>query len=130
VKTHLHIQKDGLLRVEMAPETLRLLLYILTQNALDWFQTTSSPFITISVSSRPGTVEILFSDNGPGLPRGVEDRIFQPAFSLKEAGEGMGLTIARQIVRSHGGTIHAISDRRRNGATFLVVLPRRRSRAT
>jgi len=73
---------------------------------------------------------MLFSDNGPGIPRGVGRRIFDPLFSRKENGRGMGLTIARHLLEAHGGTIDILLDGRRKGANFLVTFPRKRSRAT
>jgi signal transduction histidine kinase len=60
----------------------------------------------------------------------VADRVFEPLFSGKEGGQGMGLTIARSIVKVHGGEIHALTDGRRRGASIRILLPRKRSRAT
>ena len=74
--------------------------------------------------------EIVFSDNGPGIDMDIAGRIFEPLFSRKEGGRGMGLTIARQMVEAHGGRINVIVDGRRKGAAFQVLLPRKRSRAT
>ena len=60
----------------------------------------------------------------------VADRVFEPLFSGKEGGQGMGLTIARSIVKVHGGEIQALTDGRRRGASIRILLPRKRSRAT
>jgi signal transduction histidine kinase len=82
--------------------------------------------------SRPAgdRCEIVFSDNGSGIPDGIADRVFEPLFSGKEGGRGMGLTIARSIVELHGGEISALVDGRRRGANIRMLLPRKRSRAT
>ena len=61
---------------------------------------------------------------------GCLDRIFEPMFSRKENGLGMGLTIARELVRAHGGHIQALRDRRRSGASIEIKIPRKRSRST
>jgi nitrogen-specific signal transduction histidine kinase len=74
--------------------------------------------------------EMLFADNGPGIPDGVGSRVFEPLFSRKEDGRGMGLTIARQMLQSHGGSIEVLCDGRRKGANFLVTFPRKKARAT
>ena len=74
--------------------------------------------------------EVSVTDNGPGVPDQISHRIFDPLFTRKEGGRGMGLTIARQLVESHGGRIHLLLDGRRRGANFEILLPRKRSPAT
>jgi signal transduction histidine kinase len=56
--------------------------------------------------------------------------VFDTAFSLKEGGRGMGLTIVRGLVEQHGGTIRVDPDGRRRGARIVLTLPCKRSRAT
>ena len=82
------------------------------------------------VSAVEDNCEILFSDNGPGISNDIAYRIFEPLFSRKEGGRGMGLTIARQLAEAHGGRISVILDGRRKGANFQIMLPRKKSRAT
>lgn len=50
------------------------------------------------------------SDNGPGIEKEAMDKIFIPFFSTKKEGSGIGLSLSRQIMRQHGGTISAVSD--------------------
>ena len=50
-------------------------------------------------------------DNGKGIPEDILDNIFVPFFSTKEKGEGIGLSLAREIMRMHGGIISARSER-------------------
>lgn len=61
-------------------------------------------------------------DNGPGIPAALVDKIFQPFFSSKEEGSGLGLSIARRIIEEHGGEINAKPDEG-IGATFVISLP-------
>jgi len=63
------------------------------------------------------------ADTGKGIPAEVERRIFDPFFSTKESGTGLGLPIAARIVEKHGGQLQYETQRNR-GTTFSVVLPR------
>lgn len=66
--------------------------------------------------------EIVVEDTGGGIPREVESRIFDPFFTTKSEGTGLGLTIARSIVESHGGSLRYESVLGR-GTTFRVSFP-------
>ena len=70
-------------------------------------------------------VELEFSDNGVGMDEDTRSRVFQPFFSTKDAGKGMGLglSISHGIVLQHGGAITCVSEPGQ-GATFLIRLPR------
>jgi signal transduction histidine kinase len=77
------------------------------------------------VASRPadGGAEVVFSDSGRGMSGDVQDRIFEPFFSTKEGGTGLGLAVSRQILQAHGGTIRCESQPGA-GTTFVIRLPR------
>lgn len=62
------------------------------------------------------------SDNGPGLPPDERDRIFEPFFSTKDTGLGLGLAISHRIIDAHGGQLVAF-DRDGGGAVFEIQLP-------
>ena len=66
---------------------------------------------------------IAVSDTGVGMPKEVLDRAFEPFFSTKEHGLGMGLNISRSIVESHGGSLTASNAPDGAGAVFEFVLP-------
>ena len=119
-----------LIRIEMRPESFHRLLHILILNAMDWNVGVSNPRIKINVLAVNRSCELVVSDTGTGIPEGLLNRVFEPGFSMKEGGRGMGLTIARDIIRSHGGTIKAIKDGRRlPGASIMMLLTRKRARA-
>lgn len=130
IKIELDVPTDGVVRVEMRPEAFQQLLHILVSNSMDWLHGVDQPRISIRARSTDGTCTMIFSDNGPGIAPDLAERVFEPLFSSKEGGRGMGLTIARDIVQLHGGTIEVMTDRRRSGANIRVLLPMKRSRAT
>ena len=67
-------------------------------------------------------VKVRIADDGPGIPRELRSRIFDPGFSTKDAGWGVGLALARRIVEeTHGGRLILVPTAR--GATFDVIFP-------
>jgi signal transduction histidine kinase len=62
-------------------------------------------------------------DSGPGIPGDVMSRIFEPLFTTKSFGVGLGLPTVRQIVEQHGGTID-VESRINEGSSFTIWLPR------
>jgi signal transduction histidine kinase len=67
-------------------------------------------------------IEIAVSDTGPGIPPEHRDRIFEPYFTTKEGGTGLGLALAYKIIQEHNGTI-GVESRVGSGATFAITLP-------
>lgn len=66
-------------------------------------------------------IHLLVSDNGSGIPQDLQSKIFQPFYSTKEKGSGIGLSLCRQILLAHGGNITVISD---HGQTvFTLIFP-------
>jgi len=65
--------------------------------------------------------EIEISDNGPGIDSELHDQIFFPMISSKESGSGIGLSIAQDIIRIHGGAISF--DRKNNQTIFSILIP-------
>jgi signal transduction histidine kinase/CheY-like chemotaxis protein len=67
-------------------------------------------------------VEITFHDSGPGIPENHRNDIFEPFFSTKEGGTGLGLTVSYNIVTAHGGTLDLVNGHE-PGACFRLFLP-------
>jgi signal transduction histidine kinase len=65
--------------------------------------------------------EILVQDSGPGIPADAVEKIFQPFFTTKATGTGLGLAVVRRIVEGHGGSIEV--SRISPGAEFRLRLP-------
>jgi len=68
------------------------------------------------------TILVTVSDNGPGIPVDVMDKIFSPFFTTKPQGSGLGLAIVRKIVDAHDGRID-VNERAGGGTVFRVTLP-------
>jgi signal transduction histidine kinase len=111
----------GDLVVKGDPVLLEWALESLTKNAIDALAGRDGR-VQISAESLPeGRVRVRVSDDGPGIPREIRHQIFDPGFSTKEKGWGIGLSLARRIVRdSHGGELSLVPTER--GATFDMVL--------
>ncbi len=81
---------------------------------------------TIDVSSRRSadgrSIEVVFTDSGPGIPEESLGRIFDPFFTTKSSGTGLGLAVAASLVEQHGGTISARNEAGR-GAVFTIQWP-------
>lgn len=129
---HIDIRADEsvLVRTEMRPENFHRIIHILAENALDWIGDCQKPKIQILVNKLDEAVELIFSDNGSGISPEISERVFEPGFSWKENGRGMGLTIARSLLELHGGTIAVCRPKGDPGAVFRVLLPLKRARAT
>jgi signal transduction histidine kinase len=82
--------------------------------------------ITVRTEAAGPHVRISVADNGPGIPQDRLPKIFEPLFTTKSSGVGLGLSIVRQIVEQHGGTID-VESQVDIGTTFTIFLPRRQS---
>lgn len=78
--------------------------------------------LTIDVQLSGGNVDITFADSGCGIAPEQLDRLFEPDFTLKAGGTGLGLAVVRQAVAAHEGTVTA-RPRAGGGAAFVVSLP-------
>ena len=130
--------RDVLLVVDVAPGMqpvsgddvqLAQVVLNLVMNAMDALARTPRERRRVdirAIAQREG-VEISVSDSGPGIPVAERERVFEPFYSSKPAGLGMGLAISRSIVEAHGGAI-AVDGAPGGGARFHVVLPAARPR--
>jgi signal transduction histidine kinase len=93
----------------------------LVRNAIE--AVSSGGHVAVEVEGDDDRVHIRVQDDGPGIPEDVRPRIYEPFFSTKESGTGLGMSIVHSLVTLHGGSIDLdTSDR---GTRFDVSLPRR-----
>lgn len=125
------------LMVESGPELflradsshLKQVLINLVRNAADAIDGAGTVTLRMRATRIPlngsetDVVILEVSDTGKGIPPEIEKRLFDPFFSTKETGTGLGLTIAARIVEKHGGLLQ-YQTRPGHGTTFGVVLPR------
>jgi signal transduction histidine kinase len=103
---------------------LQQVIINLVVNAIDAMKDTPFEKRTISIrtSGVENVAELSVSDRGPGIPEDKPKAVFEPFFTSKAEGMGMGLSIARTIVEAHRGLIWA-RNRDRGGASFRIKLP-------
>ena len=82
--------------------------------------------IMIGVQQGPGEVAVSVADPGPGIAPEDAVRIFDPFYSTKGAGLGVGLSICRPIVEAHGGKL-SLAPNAGGGSTFQFTLPARKT---
>ncbi|MBI3336645.1 response regulator [Candidatus Peregrinibacteria bacterium] len=127
-------EKDLIFKTEMAGNLPKIrcdrnrIKQVVLNLVLNAFQATSKGGrVTIqtrlpAVCNGSSAVEICVVDTGAGIPKEVQDKIFQPFFSTKQKGTGLGLVVSDLIVKQHGGEIHIQSEVGK-GTTFVVSLP-------
>jgi|GEM_PF-1861084 len=101
-------------------DRLRQALLNVVRNALDAMP--GGGRLRVSVARNGDLCEIRVSDTGPGIPDEVRERIFEPYFSTKEHGTGIGLALAMRTMQMHGGSID-VESTMGQGTTFCLRLP-------
>jgi signal transduction histidine kinase len=111
---------DSLPAIFAVSSQLQQIFFNLILNALDAMPEGGE----LSISARAVTdgVEIFFEDSGSGIPEERRENIFEPFFSTKEGGTGLGLTVSYNIATAHGGTLDLIEGHG-SGACFRLFLP-------
>ncbi|MCC6776209.1 MAG: hypothetical protein IT537_06160 [Hyphomicrobiales bacterium] len=107
-------------RVHAAPQQLRQLVWNLAMNATEAMECNGT--LRIALDADGSDVLLTVQDEGPGIPADLHERIFEPLFSTKVGGTGLGLAVVQQIVAEHGGKVEIRKGMGR-GATFVVTLP-------
>src|SRR5690606_3347782 len=102
---------------------IQQVLINLIRNAVEAMRDSDRRLVTVTTApSGPGEVAVEVADTGPGISPEIAAQLFRPFVTTKAGGMGVGLSISKRIIESHGGTIEV----RRNeagGATFRFTLP-------
>lgn len=111
--------------VKIIPQDIGRVLLNLINNA---FQACTAkeinhPKVSITTKSTEEWIQIAVSDNGPGVPEDIRDKIFQPFFTTKPTGQGtgLGLSLSYDIIKAHGGELK-MKSKDKEGTTFFVYL--------
>jgi signal transduction histidine kinase len=104
------------------PEQLRLVFLNLILNAIEAVPENGTITVRVETPDIRGETKISVSDDGPGVLDEDLERIFEPYFTKRREGTGLGLALAKRIVEEHGGRIQAVSNAGK-GAWFELSLP-------
>ena len=126
---NVHVDKDLPQDLPLVPIDAELCEQVFTNLAVNAYQAMGSEGGRLRVSARPvnsslrAGIEIDFEDTGTGVPAELREQIFNPFFTTKREGIGLGLSIVSKIIDEHGGSIRLVSEPG-HGACFRVFLPR------
>lgn len=120
-KIYFHSNKDQIM-MEMDKIYLSRIITNLVANARQAKHDDRENIINLDVEQRQKRVIITVDDNGTGIPEELYDRIFEPNFTSKTSGTGLGLTMVRKMVEDYKGEISVKSEEGK-GTTFTISLP-------
>lgn len=117
-------------RLSIDPHRLRRAVINVVENAIHALQEErpddapagEPPRLTVATAERDGRIEIRVEDNGPGIPEEILPKVFEPLYSTKGFGVGLGLPTVKQILEQHGGDIEITTEHGR-GTTMVLWLP-------
>ena len=116
-------------RIEVVPQDIGRVLLNLINNAFQAVHEKSKPpeythTVIVTTKNLGDRVEIAVTDNGPGIPEAIKDKIFQPFFTTRPAGQGtgLGLSLSYDIVKAHGGELQ-VETKEGEGSRFYLLLP-------
>jgi len=81
-----------------------------------------APFIRLTVNRDAGSVIFTVTDNGPGVDNSLKENIFEPFYSTRPEGTGLGLAVVASVARAHGGEV-VVADAESGGASFKIRIP-------
>jgi len=113
--------RSALPALELDPDQIKQAFYNIVKNATQ--ATTEGGMITIKTDLTDSHILVTFNDTGEGISAENLSNVFQPYFTTKKSGTGLGLLIIRRIVREHGGDIK-ISSELGSGTSLCLSLPR------
>ena len=107
------------------PEQIERVFINLFTNAVDAMKGLPLQMLKTKIAEEGGVVSIIVSDTGRGMPANTLDKIFEPFYSTKDKGTGLGLALVFNIIKRHDGEISVESEEGK-GTTFFITLPLKR----
>jgi signal transduction histidine kinase len=122
----------------VVPQDIGRVLLNLINNAFQAVRDVEKPEVVVITSQTNDKIEIRVKDNGPGISDTIKEKIFQPFFTTKPAGQGtgLGLSLSYDIVKAHGGELKvrtkhidglpadlSVRNAVKAGSEFTIVLP-------
>ena len=117
-----HPKEDELYGNLDKTQLIRIVTNLIT-NANQAAEEEENPKVEVSVSSKEDKIIIEVSDNGKGIGKDVEHLIFEPKFTTKSSGMGLGLPMIKNIIEAYNGSINFTSEEG-TGTVFTVILPK------
>jgi two-component system, NtrC family, sensor kinase len=117
--------------VDIVPQDIGRVLLNLINNAFyavtekrDQHPQSFEPTVSVTTKKLDNKIEVIVKDNGKGIPQKILDKIFQPFFTTKPAGQGtgLGLSLSYDIVKAHGGELK-VESKEGEGSVFIIHLP-------
>lgn len=129
IQTHVGDINNNL-EIECRETEIMQVLINLLNNSCFAIQNHDDRWIDINVLEKPDSVQISVTDSGNGIPKHLQDKIFQPFFTTKEIrkGTGLGLSISKSIIEKHNGSL--IVDFTCQHTRFVIDLPRKQPNST
>jgi two-component system, NtrC family, sensor histidine kinase PilS len=123
------------LNVEGDEDLLHRAVFNLTLNAIQASPPTGEVRVeagildgeSLGTGFEPGSVAVRVSDEGPGIPSSIRERLFDPFFTTKPGGSGLGLAVVHRAIEAHRGLVFFDAAGPRGGTRFTVILPRTRA---
>jgi signal transduction histidine kinase len=113
---------DHLPEIVADPQQLQQVFFNILLNAVDAISEGGKITVTTRYDVKLGVVAVDLRDTGKGIPAALMEKIFQPFFTTKGKGTGLGLAVSKRIVEEHGGSIE-VANRVSGGVAFTITFP-------
>ncbi|MEN0019324.1 MAG: ATP-binding protein [Planctomycetota bacterium] len=125
VDVELHV--DEQIAADIDCDQLQRALVNVVRNAIESMREADAPAsghrLTVSADVEGGLLRLAVKDTGPGIPADVVERIFNPFFTTRAAGTGLGLPIVHRILDAHGGRVEVEQNTPGPGTTITLIVP-------
>jgi signal transduction histidine kinase len=113
--------EDYLPKLRVDENLIKQVLLNIIKNAINAMEEHGG-LLTVKTRNFGDTIGLIITDNGCGMDESTQSKIFEPYFTTKESGSGLGLTMVFKVIKEHGGEITVTSSVNK-GTTFSVLLP-------